>query len=282
MRTAHHQSGLVRARVTNPAGNTTVIAEKAISTAYVTLTPAATGDEIAEELIESATISSSGENFIITVPAPPSTVTVMTTNHVRMVGVTAGRDVVANRVFVNGDMITNVTGGAVVTTPGAVLATVHVPAGSEILTDSQGGDIEVTGDVDDVEARTGGGDIRVSSATRVQARTEGGDIHLDQVHTATARSQGGDVLVGRAAGPVVMTSMGGDLTAFDLAAGGTLRTQGGNVRVTLTGNARLTASTMGGDVQVNTGAGVDETLVNASTMGGDARINGRNLSKGWW
>lgn len=295
MRTAQHQRpGLVRARVTNPAGKIAVDADPSVSTAHVTLS-AAMDDEVAAELIENATIDSSGETFTITVPAPPPTV--MTSHFgggTRVIQqfshIGRGTHVVGVNVRAGGDMIVNqvVTSGAAVITssPGSVLVTVHVPVGSEIQADSRGGDVEVTGDVDAVEASTAGGDITVAYATRVQARSQGGDVNLDQVHTATARSQGGDVRVGRATGQVDLSTQGGDVRAHDLAAGGKLRSQGGDVRATLTGNAPLTARTQGGDVQVHTGPGVDKQLVpelvTVSSQGGEARVNGRRTSKARW
>lgn len=215
--------------------------------ATVTLTPAEAGDQVAQDRIRRAEITSDGRRFGITLPSLASTGSHNTVSHsgggihvsqtIRG-GVVTG-NVVGVQISGNGNVVISGTGG------GGVIVTVHAPTGSSLTADSTGGTIRQYGTASRVHANTSGGDITIGTAEcPARARTSGGDIHAD-----------------------------------DLRQGGSLRTSGGSISARLTGNYPLTARTSGGDLHLSTADGIDEHHVSARVTGGIVRLNGTTVSR---
>ncbi|MDT0609904.1 DUF4097 family beta strand repeat-containing protein [Streptomyces lancefieldiae] len=123
--------------------------------------------------------------------------------------------------------------------------TLAVPHGTVLSVDTGGGDITVRDLAGAVDAKTGGGNIRIdgSTAKKVAAHTGGGNIDAsftavpDQVET---ESEGGDVTVRLPAGPYAVDA----------------RTEGGDRRVDVAGDPssahKVKAHTGGGNLTVVT------------------------------
>jgi DUF4097 and DUF4098 domain-containing protein YvlB len=139
---------------------------------------------------------------------------------------------------------------------------------------TMGGELELVDLAGSVDLSTMGGDIRVQkSRLDGKVSTMGGMVRIEDnqgdlkgssmggaVTYENARSGGGE---GHGRGPVVMSSMGGDVNVEDAPQGAELNTMGGSVHVR-TARDHVKAETMGGDIKLERVDG----WIDASTMGG--------------
>lgn len=121
---------------------------------------------------------------------------------------------------------------------------IRLDSATSVRAVTQGGDI-TAGGIDTGELRTGGGDIVVSRLGEGSVKTGGGDVRLDDLGSGRVESGGGDVTVLRAGGDLAVHTGGGDVTVLDCVAATQVRTGAGDV----------TVQAAGGEVTIGTGAG---------------------------
>jgi len=160
---------------------------------------------------------------------------------------------------------------------------VHLSPDADVDVQAEGGDLTCVGPSGRALLQTGGGDIRLETATSARVVTQGGDIHADSIDSGELRTGGGDIRVTKLGEGTVKTG-GGDVR-IDSIGSGRIETGGGDVGVMRAGGD-LMVHTGGGDVtvlncvaatQVRTGAGdvtveVESGEVTIGTGAGDIRV----------
>ena len=126
-------------------------------------------------------------------------------------------------------------------------------AGADL--DSAGGSVEVKNHAGGLEAESSGGSVRVVKAVGdVRADSAGGSVEVQDVNGAvTLSSAGGSVRIERVTGKIKASASGGGVEAVlapGNAAGGTIESAGGGIRVAIDPavNLSLDASAAGGSV----------------------------------
>lgn len=167
---------------------------------------------------------------------------------------------------------------------------VQVPAGSDLKAEHESADLHTTGELHDVVARLGSGDVTidaVSGSAKVDtgsgdiriARCEGnlktssgsGDIELGVVHgRTTTRSGSGDVSVEHAVGTVSSGSGSGDIVIRTSENGLTAKTGSGEVHVGDVRAGKVVATTASGGVEVAVAQGTAVWL-DLNSVSGDVR-----------
>lgn len=145
---------------------------------------------------------------------------------------------------------------------------------------TMGGEIQLTDLTGDADLSTMGGNIRVQrSRLDGSVSTMGGTVRIqDNRGNLKGSSMGGAVSYknsgpdkgtpGEAGGPIVMSSMGGDVNVDDAPQGAELSTMGGDVHVS-SARDHVKAVTMGGDIRLENVDG----WVDAATMGGRVEVS---------
>ena len=133
--------------------------------------------------------------------------------------------------------------------------TIRVPRDVKLAASSGNGDVSVDGLVDDVDAASGNGKVRVNGGDEVHANSGNGEVTVEGARgPVDAHSGNGDVHIATSLGPVQATSGNGDVIVSMNSLGErqpmTFTTGNGRVRITLPSNfsADIDASTGNGEV----------------------------------
>jgi DUF4097 and DUF4098 domain-containing protein YvlB len=127
-----------------------------------------------------------------------------------------------------------------------------VPNEYNVRVETSGGDIIVTSLTGAVKGTTSGGDLEISTVTGdVNVETSGGNIRLKGVTgTVVTQTSGGDIEGSALSGDVNVETSGGNIDLRDVNGKTVASTSGGNVRLELTENKGVEASSSGGDIVI--------------------------------
>jgi Putative adhesin len=128
---------------------------------------------------------------------------------------------------------------------GAIEVTVELPAGSSLRADAGFADFRSDGRLDDVDVKTGAGDVRLDRTGAVRVRSGAGRVAVE------AASGGADIVT---AGDLTIGAVSGDAQAKNLNGRTSIGRAGGTVRVR-SANGDVTIDDAGGDVTVKTANG---------------------------
>jgi Putative adhesin len=155
---------------------------------------------------------------------------------------------------------------------------ITVPAGSQLRADAGLSAVRCTGRLGDVRVKTGLGDIQLDQAGPVQVSTGGGDVTADHVagHAEISTSTG-RVQVGTIDGTAVIKKSNGDTWIGEVT--GDLRVVTSNGDITAeAANASVVAKTANGDVRLGE---VARGAIVAQTGHGDLHVGIRNGVAAW-
>ena len=162
---------------------------------------------------------------------------------------------------------------------------VAVPVGSNVLAKAGSGDVRTTGELGEVEVRTGSGELYVSHAHRAVTNSGSGDARVDRAVAVEAFAGSGSIAVGDA-DEVSARTGSGDITvdkavrlhgttgSGDLRIGetsvATLRSGSGSIQVRKVRSGEVGASTGSGNVTVGVADGTP-TLLDCQAASGRVR-----------
>ena len=175
-----------------------------------------------------------------------------------------------------------------------VRAVIHVPLHSSAKLESGSADIETRGQLGDIRAASGSGDVHLEHTADVEVRTGSGDITIDVVTGSCGTKSGSaDVVIGSVAGDANVVTGSGDVAIASVI--GTLNVKSGSGDVAVTGcgdgvdalagsgdlvlrrvdHGRVKAKTGSGDIQIGVAHGTAAYL-DVMTMSGDVEsdLNG--------
>lgn len=150
-----------------------------------------------------------------------------------------------------------------------VRATIHVPLTTSAKLTSGSADIETRGQLGDVRAASGSGDVHLEHTDNVDVRTGSGDLTIDTVAGSCGTKSGSaDVVVGTVAGDANIVTGSGDVVITSVS--GTLNVKSGSGDVVVkSGGDGVDALAGSGDLMVRR---VDHGRVKAKTGSGDIAI----------
>lgn len=225
-----HTPSPVRLRVELWEGSITVVAEHT-DTTTVEMEPENGGDTSpAQELIDRTTVEQRGDEIVVLQPR------------------------------VKGGLFRRHHG---------VRAVIHVPLGSSAKLESGSADIETRGQLGDVRAASGSGDVHLEHTADAEVRTGSGDITIDTVTGSCGTKSGSaDVVIGSVAGDANVVTGSGDVEITSVS--GTLNVKSGSGDVSVTaGGDGVDALAGSGDLVLRR---VDHGRVKAKTGSGDIAI----------
>ena len=151
---------------------------------------------------------------------------------------------------------------------GAVEVTVEVPEGSSLRADTGFADFRGDGRLDDVDVKTGAGDVRLDQTGAVRLRTGAGQVAVEAASGRADVVTAGDVTIGavtgdaevknlngrtwlgRVDGTVRVKSANGDVTVDDAGNDVTVNTANGNVRLGQVARGSVAIETAAGRLEV--------------------------------
>jgi DUF4097 and DUF4098 domain-containing protein YvlB len=148
---------------------------------------------------------------------------------------------------------------------------VEVPSDTaQVLLQSGGGNLTVSGLNGEVSAGTGGGNLRLDGlGGPVSASSGGGSVEVGSVRSTLAVSTGGgNIHIGMAGGPLSVSTGGGEVVVETANSTVSVSTGGNDIHIGKVAGA-LTANTGGGNIQIGDVGGA----VIAETGGGDIRLS---------
>jgi len=150
-----------------------------------------------------------------------------------------------------------------------VRATIRVPLTSSAKLESGSADIETRGELGNVRAASGSGDVHLERTADAEVRTGSGDITLDTVTGSCGTKSGSaDVVIGSVAGDAGVVTGSGDVVINSVS--GTLNVKSGSGDVVVkSGGDGVDALAGSGDLMVRR---VDHGRVKAKTGSGDISI----------
>lgn len=252
----HSQSGGTHLVVNHPCDELSVSAAATITCATVRLTPLRDGDEVAEDRIRRTEITSSGGQFRISLPEPPSarcasvgglqvqqSATVVTGT---LVGIQAGLHSRGNTVTTGSSMSAGVDG--------RVRVHVAVPAESALDATSQSGHVDTSGTLTQIRMRSQSGGLDAEHvADRLDVDTQSGTVTAHRVDgRAVIQTMSGLVQLPKLHGQAEVESMSGQVAA-DVYDAGSLQasTMSGPIIASAPHAEQVRTRTMSGPVLVN-------------------------------
>jgi hypothetical protein len=149
---------------------------------------------------------------------------------------------------------------------------VHVPAGTSAELRGASADINCTGELGDLEAKTASGDINAALVLgSVTLNSASGDVVLAEAGgDVTMKTASGDMQIRRAGGSLTADSASGDIRAGQVGGSAQLRTASGDVSIGSISNGTAEVNTVSGDISVSVPPGVGVYL-DLFAMSGDVR-----------
>jgi hypothetical protein len=164
---------------------------------------------------------------------------------------------------------------------GSVDVVVELPAGSSLRADTGVADFRCDGRLDDVEVKTGAGDVRLDRTGALRVRTSTGHVAVEEASgraeivaagdltvgavagDADVRNINGRTWIGRVGGNVKVKSANGDVTIDDAGHDVTVKTANGTVRIGQVSRGAVSIETASGSLEVGvregTAAWIDAT-----------------------
>jgi len=171
---------------------------------------------------------------------------------------------------------------------GSVDVTVELPERSSVRADIGAADFRCDGDLDDVDVKTGAGDVRLDRTRAVRIRVGAGRVAVEEVRGAadivatgdiTVGSVGGDAgvknlngrtWIGRIGGDVKVRSANGDVTIEDAGRDVDVKTANGNIRLGQVARGSVTIETAYGGLEIGVRQGT-AAWIDATTKFGRVR-----------
>ena len=164
---------------------------------------------------------------------------------------------------------------------GSVEVTVELPERSSVRAAAGFADIRGDGRLDDVEVKTGAGDVRLDRTGALRVRTSAGNVAVEEASgraeivaagdmtvgavtgDADVKNLNGKTWIGRAGGAVRVKSANGDVTIEDADRDVTVKTANGNIRLGQVTRGSVTIETAFGGLEIGvrqgTAAWIDAT-----------------------
>jgi DUF4097 and DUF4098 domain-containing protein YvlB len=168
---------------------------------------------------------------------------------------------------------------------GSIEVTVELPEGSSLRADAGFTDVRCDGRLDDVDVKTGAGDVRLdqtgalrvhSGAGRVAVEEASGRAEIVTAGDMTVGVVGGDAdlknlngrtWIGRVGGGARVRSANGDVTIDDAGGDVTVRTANGNVRLGRVARGSVTIATGSGGLEIGVAEGTAAWIDAATKFG---------------
>lgn len=148
---------------------------------------------------------------------------------------------------------------------------VRCPVGSDLTLRASSADLDGTGPLGEVDAKTASGDVTLENVGALEVDTASGDVRVRDVETTlTARTASGDVTVRRCLGPLSANLVSGDLSIGEAAAGLAVTTVSGDVRVSAAGGGDMRIQAVSGDVHLAIRPG-ERLYIDAGSVSGTMR-----------
>ena len=164
---------------------------------------------------------------------------------------------------------------------GSVEVTVELPEGSSLRADAGVADFRCDGRLDDVEVKTGVGDVRLDQTGALRVRTSAGHVAVEKASgraeivaagdmaiglvagDANVKNLNGKTSIGRVGGNARVKSANGDVTIEDAGRDVTVKTANGNIRLGQVTRGSVTIETASGRLEIGvkegTAAWIDAT-----------------------
>jgi DUF4097 and DUF4098 domain-containing protein YvlB len=173
---------------------------------------------------------------------------------------------------------------------GSVEVTVEVPEGSALRADTGAGGFKCEGRLDDVDVKTGAGDVRFEQTGALRVRTSAGHVAVEEASgraeivaagdmsigtvsgDADVKNLNGKTWIGRVGGNVKVRSANGDVTIDDAGRDVTVKTANGNIRLGQVARGEVTIETAAGGLEVGIREGT-AAWIDATTKFGRVRNN---------
>jgi hypothetical protein len=151
---------------------------------------------------------------------------------------------------------------------GSVDVTVELPERSSLRADAGVADVRVDGRLDDVEVKTGVGDVRLGRTGALRVRTSTGRVAVEEASgraeivaagdltvgavagDADVKNLNGTTWIGRVGGDARVKSANGDVTIEDASRDVTVKTANGNVRLGQVARGSVSIETAAGGLEV--------------------------------
>jgi hypothetical protein len=168
---------------------------------------------------------------------------------------------------------------------GAVEVTVELPEGSSLRADAGFADFRSDGRLDDVEVKTGAGDVRLDQTGALRVRTGAGHVAVEEASDraeivaagemtigvvagdAEVKNLNGRTWIGRVGGSVRVKSANGDVTIEDAGRDVRVNTANGNVRLGQVARGSVTIETASGGLEVGVREGTAAWIDAATRFG---------------
>ena len=137
----------------------------------------------------------------------------------------------------------------------------EVPAGTDVITAVASGDVDITGPIGELTARSASGDIKVSETSgRTEVKVASGDVVIRRAGGDTrVVSASGDVKIDRAADDCAVATASGDIALGTVAGTLNIKTASGNAKVRRFEGETLIAKSVSGrlDLRIPSGRRAD-------------------------
>ena len=145
---------------------------------------------------------------------------------------------------------------------------IRCPEGSDLRLRSAAADLQATGALGFVTAKTASGDISIDDASRLDVETASGDVRArDLDGPFDGRTASGDIAIRRCFGPFEARLVSGDLSVGEAAAGLSVTTVSGDVRFDSAGGGAMRVQAVSGDVHLAIAPG-EQLYIDASSVSG--------------
>ena len=173
---------------------------------------------------------------------------------------------------------------------GSVEVTVELPEGSSLRADAGVADFRCDGRLDDVEVKTGVGDVRLDQTAALRVRSGAGHVAVEEASgraeivtagemtvgvvagDADVKNLNGKTWIGRVGGTVRVRSANGDVTIDDAGSDVTVKTANGNIRLGQVARGSVTIETAFGGLEVGVKEGT-AAWIDATTKFGRVQNN---------
>jgi hypothetical protein len=168
---------------------------------------------------------------------------------------------------------------------GSVEVTVELPERSRLRAEAGFADFRCDGRLDDVDVRTGAGDVRLDRTGALRVRSGAGRVTVDEASGGAEIAAAGDMTIGvvagdagvknlngktwigRVAGTVRVRSANGDVTIEDAGGDVTVKTACGDIRLGQVTRGSVTIETASGALEIGVGEGTAAWIDAATKFG---------------
>jgi hypothetical protein len=171
---------------------------------------------------------------------------------------------------------------------GSVEVTVELPEGSSLHAEAGFADFRCDGRLDDVEVKTGAGDVRLDHTSALRVQTGAGHVTVEEASEkakivatgstnlgivageADVKNLNGKTWIGRVGGTAKVKSANGDVTIEDAGGDVMVKTANGNIRLGRVTRGSVTIETASGELEVGVNEGT-AAWIDATTKFGRVR-----------